>query len=363
VSFSVDEFRNGLRLEADSRRRSVMATAALLALWTVVALLSLTHGAVQVPGGRVAQILVHAVSSGDSDPMQDALVITHIRLPRLILGMMIGAALGMSGALMQGLFRNPLADPGLAGVSAGAGLGAALAIVLGDRLPGGFLGLLSFSMLPASAFVGALAATSTLYAVGTRGSRTSVATMLLAGVALGALASSFIGILAYASDDRQLRDLTFWSMGSLGGANWAKVTALGPVSALMLAAAPFLSRGLNALALGEAEAFHLGVRLQRLKTAIVFLVAIAVGASVAAAGVISFVGIVAPHALRLVVGPDHRALLPLSAAAGAVLLAGADVLARTLVAPAEMPIGILTAGIGAPFFLWLLMRRGRDLGF
>jgi iron complex transport system permease protein len=264
-------------------------------------------------------------------------------------------------ALMQGLFRNPLADPGLAGVSAGAGLGAALAIVLGDRLPQGLAGLGS-SALPAAAFVGALAATSTLYAVATRGGRTSVATMLLAGVALAALASSFIGILAYVSDDRQLRDLTFWSMGSLGGANWVKVAALAPVTALVLAVAPFLSRGLNALALGEAEAFHLGVRLERLKAAIVFLVAMAVGASVAAAGVISFVGIVAPHAVRLVVGPDHRALLPLSVAVGAILLAGADVLARTLVSPAEMPIGVLTAAMGAPFFLWLLMRRSGGFG-
>ena len=185
--------------------------------------------------------------------------------------------------------------------------------------------------------------------------------MLLAGVALAALASSFIGILAYASDDRQLRDLTFWSMGSLG-ANWVKVAALAPVTAVMIAAAPFLSRGLNALALGEAEAFHLGVRLQRLKAAIVFLVATTVGANAAAAGVISFVGVVAPHAVRLVAGPDHRALLLLSVAVGAILLVGADVLARPLVSPAEMPIGVLTAAIGTPFFLWLLMRRSGGFG-
>ena len=186
--------------------------------------------------------------------------------------------------------------------------------------------------------------------------------MLLAGVALAALASSFIGILAYVSDDRQLRDLTFWSMGSLGGANWVKVAALAPVTALMLAAAPFLSRGLNALALGEAEAYHLGVRLQRLKAAIVFLVAMAVGASVAAAGVISFVGIVAPHAVRLVVGPDHRALLPLSVAVGSGP-PGRRRRARPHTGrAAEMPIGVLTAAIGAPFFLWLLMRRGGGLG-
>jgi iron complex transport system permease protein len=276
--------------------------------------------------------------------------------------MMIGAALALSGALMHGLFRNPLADPRLAGVSAGAGLGATLAIVLGDRVPESFVRLSSFSLVPAAAFLGALAATSTLYAVATRDGRTSVATTLLAGVALAAMASSFIGVLAYVSDDRQLRDLPFWSMGSLGGANWVKVAALAPVTAVMVGAAPFLSRGLNALALGEAEAFHLGVRLQRLKAAIVFLLALAVGATVAAAGIISFVGIVAPHAAQLIIGPDHRALPPLSVAVGAILLAGADVLARTWVTPAEMPIGILTAAIGAPFFLWLLMRAGGGFG-
>jgi len=362
VTVSLDEFRREIRLEADGSRRVVLTTAALIVLLIFVALLSLTHGAVAVPSGRVAEILVHALEARESDSTQDTLVVTDIRLPRLFLGMMVGGALGMSGALMQGLFRNPLADPGLAGVSAGAGLGAALAIVLGDRASLGFVRLSSFSLLPAAAFLGALAATSILYAVATRGGRTSVATMLLAGVALAALASSFIGVLAYVSDDRQLRDLTFWSMGSLGGANWAKVAALAPIAALMLASGLFLSRGLNALALGEAEAFHLGVRLQGLKTAIVFLVAIAVGASVAAAGVISFVGIVAPHALRLVIGPNHRPLLPLSVAAGAALLSGADVLSRTLVAPAEMPIGVLTAAIGAPFFLWLLTRSGGSLG-
>jgi iron complex transport system permease protein len=361
VSVSLEDTRDGVCFEAGNRRRIVLTTTALGVLLVLVALASLTHGAVRVPAGRVADIVVRAIEARGLDSTQDSLVVIYIRLPRLFLGMMIGAALAMSGALMQGLFRNPLADPGLAGVSAGAGLGAALAIVLGDRLPQGFAGLGS-SLLPAAAFLGALAATSTLYAVATRGGRTSVATMLLAGVALAALASSFVGMLAYVSDDRQLRDLTFWSMGSLGGANWVKVAALAPVAALMLAAAPFLSRGLNALALGEAEAYHLGVRLQELKGAIVFLVALAVGASVAAAGVISFVGIVAPHAVRLVVGPDHRMLLPLSVAAGAVLLAGADVLARTLVAPAEMPIGILTAAIGAPFFLWLLMRRDGSFG-
>jgi iron complex transport system permease protein len=186
VSVSINETRGEVSLEADSRRRVFLMTVGLVALLAIVALLSLTHGAVPVPSGRVADILIRAIEARGGDPTQNSLVVLHIRLPRLFLGMMIGAALAMSGALMQGLFRNPLADPGLAGVSAGAGLGAALAIVLGDRVPQGFAGLSSLSLLPAAAFLGALAATSTLYAVATRGGRTSVATMLLAGVALAA---------------------------------------------------------------------------------------------------------------------------------------------------------------------------------
>jgi iron complex transport system permease protein len=286
------------------------------------------------------------------------LIVWELRLPRLAFGLMIGAALGLSGALMQGLFRNPLADPGLVGVSAGAGLAAAFAIVLGDRWTPAWLGA---AVLPVAAFTGALSATSALYALATRSGRTSVATMLLAGVGLAALAGALTGLLAYISDDRQLRDLTFWSMGSLGGASWRKTAWLAPAIGGLLLASPLLSRSLNALALGEAEAFHLGVDVQRLKMLIVFLVAVAVGASVAAAGVIGFIGIVAPQALRLAIGSDNRALLPLSAASGALLLAGADIIARTLAAPAEIPIGVLTAAIGAPFFLLLLISRSGGL--
>jgi iron complex transport system permease protein len=347
----------GRTSDASRLSRNGLVSVGIVTLLVVVASLSLTHGAAAISPSRVWEILVRLVTMQHTESAPDALIVVNIRLPRLILGLVIGASLGMSGALMQGLFGNPLADPGLVGVSSGAGAAAAAAIVLGDRFTIGGTGVSSFSVLPIAAFLGALAMTSTLYFVSTRRGLTSVATMLLAGVALGALASALTGVLAYISDDRQLRDLTFWSMGSLGGATWIKVAVLAPIGVLLLAAGPFLSRGLNALALGEAEAFHLGVRVQGLKFAVVFLVAIAVGASVAAAGAISFVGIVAPHVLRLMVGPDHRALLPLSMAAGATILIGADLFARTLVAPAEMPIGILTAAIGAPFFLWLLMRR------
>lgn len=324
-------------------------------------MLSLGLGAVAIPPGRVVAVLLHGGGEGlpQAGFARDALVILNIRLPRTLLGLLVGAGLAVSGALMQGLFRNPLADPALVGVSAGAGLAAASVIVLGDRLRAalGLAGSMPYAVLPVAAFLGGLAATLGLYAVASRGGRTSVATLLLAGIALAALAGALTGLLVYASDDRQLRDLTFWSLGSLGGATWTKVAASAPAILPILLLVPLLGRGLNALVLGEAEAFHLGIAVERLKRCVILLVAVAVGAGVAAAGVIGFVGLVVPHALRLVIGPEHRRLLPACALLGGSLLVLADVAARLVVAPAELPIGIVTALVGAPVFLWLLLGR------
>lgn len=347
-----------LDFAAAKRRRVMLAAAAGLMLCLALALVAMGQGAVQIAPGRVAQILL-ARSLGGDDLLagRDALVVLNIRLPRVLLGLMIGAALAVSGALMQGLFRNPLADPGLVGVSSGAGLAAALTIVLGDRILAGTGLALPFAVLPAGAFLGGLLSTVILYLIATRQGRTSIATMLLAGIALGALSGAFTGLLSFISDDRQLRDLAFWSLGSLGGASWSKLAVVAPVLLPLLLAAPLLARGLNALMLGEAEAYHLGLPVQRIKALAILLVALAVGASVATAGIIGFIGIVVPHLVRLAVGPDHRALLPLSALGGAALLVGADLVARLLVAPAELPIGIITAALGAPFFLWLLLRK------
>ena len=338
------------------RRRARVGLAALGALLVLVSIAALGAGAVPIPPERILAILWEAATVGGSEG-REALVVLGIRLPRLLTGLLVGAALAVSGALMQGLFRNPLADPGLVGVSSGAGLAAGITIVLGERLAPAALGIDPFALLPVGAFLGGLATTFLLYAISTRGGRTSIATMLLACIALGALAGALSGFLAYLSDDQQLRDLTFWSLGSLGGATWSKLAVIAPILAGVLVATPILARALNALSLGEAEAYHLGVPVERAKTAIVVLVAAAVGASVAAAGVIGFVGIVVPHLLRLAIGPDHRALLPACALLGGALLVAADILARTIVAPAELPIGIVTAAIGAPFFLWLLLRR------
>lgn len=347
-----------LAFAAARRRRAWLAFGVGLLLCLALALIAVGQGAVPIAPGRVAHILL-AQAVGDSDVLagRDTLVVLNIRLPRVLLGLMIGAALAVSGALMQGLFRNPLADPGLVGVSAGAALAAAVTIVLGDRLLAGTGLALPFAALPVGAFCGGLASTIALYLIATRQGRTSISTMLLAGIALGALSGAFTGLLSYLSDDRQLRDLTFWSLGSLGGASWGKLAVIAPVLLPLLLAAPVLARGLNALMLGEAEAYHLGIPVQRIKALAILLVALAVGASVATAGIIGFIGIVVPHLVRLAVGPDHRLLLPLSALGGAALLVAADTVARLLVAPAELPIGIVTAALGAPFFLWLLLRK------
>lgn len=301
-----------------------------------------------------------AVLSGDtSDPatLREKLVLLDIRLPRTVLAVLVGGALALTGAMMQGLFRNPLADPGLVGASSGAGLAAVSVIALGDGLLAPLVSRLGAHALPVSAVLGALATTALLHALSTRGGRTSVATLLLAGIAIGAITGALTGLIVFSADDRELRDITFWTMGGLGGASWGRIAAALPFFLLAALVATRLARPLDALLLGEAEAIHLGVSTERTKRLAIAASSAAVGAAVALSGVIGFVGIVVPHLVRLVTGPSHRHVLPGSALLGAALLPAADVLARLLVAPAELPIGIVTAILGAPFFLWLLLTR------
>lgn len=344
------------------RPTAVVALGCVTLALVVSAVASIAIGAVALSPGRVLEILWKGRGAVASEPalLRDMTIVLDIRLPRTLIGLFVGAALATSGALMQGLFRNPLADPGLVGVSSGSALAAALVIVLGHRFHRE-AGPIPFPALPVAAFAGALTATFLLYAIATRRGRTSIATMLLAGVALMALASSGTGFLAFMSDDRQLRDLSFWTLGSIGGATWTKFAVVGPVIGAALVLAPMLARALNGLVLGEAEAFHLGIAVERSKRLSIVAVAVLVGSAVATAGLISFVGLVVPHVVRLLVGPDHRILLPVSALLGGALLVFADILARIAVAPAELPIGIVTAFIGAPYFLWLLLRRGTAL--
>ncbi|MCC6074195.1 FecCD family ABC transporter permease [Pseudomonas sp. GCM10022188] len=287
---------------------------------------------------------------------QAELIVGQLRLPRALLGLAVGAVLGLAGVAMQGLFRNPLADPGLIGVSSGAALGAALAIVGASQL-GGLPGWLAPWLLSVCAFAGGLAVTALVYRLGRREGQTRVATMLLAGIALSALAGAAIGLFSYLADDATLRSLTFWNLGSLNGASYARLWPLLPVCLGVALWLPRRATALNALLLGESEARHLGFEVERLKRELVLCVALGVGAAVAAAGMIGFVGLVVPHLVRLLTGPDHRRLLPAAALAGATLLLLADLAARLLLAPAELPIGTLTALLGAPFFLYLLRRE------
>ncbi len=325
----------------------------LLVLLTVVSVLSLGTGA----SGTRFWPVPGQVLRGEEIAARDAIILFDIRLPRLALGILVGAALAVSGAVMQGLFRNPLADPGLVGVGAGAGLGAIGAIVLGTMLPLALRGALGYYLVPVAAFLGGWLTTILLYRMSTHRGRTSVAVMLLGGIAIAALAGALSGILIYMANDAELRDLTFWGLGSLAGATWDKVALGGALIVLALGATPFLARALNGLALGEGPAAHLGVPVQKMKNAAILTVAAATGAAVAVSGGIGFIGIVVPHLLRLMIGPDHRWLLPNAALLGASLLILADMIARSVVAPAELPIGIVTATLGGPFFLWILMRN------
>lgn len=336
--------------------RTMLARLVLLLLCGVLALAIVASLAIGASGASLWGALA-ALMRGDALDTADRIILWDIRGPRTVMGALVGAALAVSGATMQGLFRNPLADPGLIGISAGAGLGAITAIVLGGLLPVGIQELTGNWTISVAAFFSGWVTTMLLYRVSTRGGRTNVAVMLLAGIALGALAGALSGLLVFKADDAQLRDLTFWGLGSLAGATWAKTIAAAPFILATLAVAPFIAKGLNGLALGEASAGHLGIPVQRMKTISVLAVAGAVGAAVAVSGGIGFVGIVVPHLLRLAIGPDHRFLLPASALLGAALLLSADIVARIIVAPAELPIGIVMAIIGGPFFLWLLLRN------
>lgn len=330
---------------------------ALTILLLLVFWLSLALGSVSLPLGDTLLALLRTLGwpLASDGPAQAELIVGQLRLPRALMGLAEGSLLALCGVAMQGLFRNPLADPGLVGVSSGAALGAAAAIVFGAAI-GGLPPAFAPYLLSLSAFAGGLGVTWLVFRLGRRDGETSVATMLLAGIALTALAGALIGLFSYLADDATLRTLTFWNLGSLNGASYARLWPLLLVTLLVAAWLPRRVDALNALLLGESEARHLGFDVERLKAQLICCTALGVGAAVAAAGMIGFVGLVVPHLLRLLVGPDHRVLVPASMFAGAILLLLADLLARLALAPMELPIGIVTALLGAPFFLYLLLR-------
>ena len=320
--------------------------------------ISASIGAVALTPAQVASIILTrlglAIDLAPFSQQQEA-VLLAIRLPRVVLGALVGAGLATAGAAMQAVFRNPLADPSLVGVSSGASLAAIAAIVLGIAWFGPWT-------LPIIAFGGGLAATLALYRFARRGGRTEIITLLLAGLALNAVLGALIGLLIQRATDPQLRSIVFWTLGSLGGATWTGVLGAAPPVIVAVLGLAQLTRPLNLLALGEAEALHLGLDTERVKLWAVVGAALATGAAVAVAGIVGFVGLMVPHLIRLVAGPDHRTLLPASALGGALLLVIADLAARTVVAPAELSLGVVMGLVGAPFFFYLVERTRRAQG-
>ncbi len=349
--------RVSIRRSDSSRLATSTLLGVMFALFFVALFANVGMGAVEIPPAQaVAIVLSHAgVDTGiQFEPRTDA-ILWNIRLPRVVLGILVGGSLGVAGAALQGVFRNPLAEPGIIGVSSGAAVGAVGAIVLGFTL-------FSAYSVAVAAFLCGLLATMVVYMVARAYGQTAITTLILAGIAVNATAGAFTGMLIFVADDDQLRSITFWTLGHVGGATWPVVSSVIPFFLVGLVLLPFWSRPLNLLTLGDREARHMGVSTERVRVSVIVISALMTGAAVSVAGIIGFVGLVVPHVIRLIAGPDHRFLLPASILGGATTLLLADLVARTVVIPAELPLGVVTAMIGGPFFLWLVHRTRLNWG-
>ncbi|MCX4663476.1 FecCD family ABC transporter permease [Streptomyces uncialis] len=348
----------GAPAQAAPRRRGTtsLLTTGLIAALLVMALVSAGTGAYDIPIGDVLSSVRHRIGLGGQalDRVGES-VLWNVRLPRVVLALLVGASLGCAGALMQGVFGNPLAEPGVIGISAGAAVGAVVAIAFGLTFLGNWT-------VTAAAFIAGLVTVSLVYALSRSGGRTEVVTLILTGIAVNAFAGALIGLSVFFADNSAITQITFWQLGSLSQATWPKVLAVLPCALLGLLVAPLSARKLDLLALGERPARHLGVDVERLRITMILVVALLTAAAVAVAGVITFVGLLVPHLLRMAAGPGHRFLVPGSALGGGLVLVSADLAARTVAAPAELPLGVLTALFGSPFFFWLLRRTRRKQG-
>jgi len=336
-----------------SSRRFTLFMLLLLALLALVLVVSLGVGAVFLPPGRVLGALFHPSDPGAK--ATDVAIVHDLRLARVLLAALIGAGLAAAGAAFQGLFRNPLADPYVVGASGGAALGASLAIIIG--LTWRFAG---FGPVPLAAFVGSLLAVFIVYFIAEVGGKASAIELLLAGAALSTLLSAITSLLMLVRDST-LHEVFTWTMGGLSGRSWPHLRNSGPYLLVGLVALWLMARPLDALASGEETAESLGLPLRRARGALVAAASLTTAAAVAAGGIIAFVGLIAPHAARLLFGASHHRLIPASALMGALLLVLADDLARTVLAPVELPVGIVTALLGGTFFLYLLKSRQQDL--
>ena len=337
-------------------RTIILSTALGLILVAAVIVSAITGQLAISPSDVVGSLLKWmgiANSWAPADPVIES-TLQVVRFPRIVMALAVGAALAVAGALMQAVFGNPLAEPGVVGVSSGAALGASTAIAFGISASGGGVALL--------AFLGGLGATLLVYAVARAGGRTEVVTLLLTGIAINAFAQAGLAFVLFLADTASREQIVFWQLGSLAGSLWSEVVVVLPVLVIGTVLALMMSRQLDLLALGERNARHLGVDVERLRIVAIVLVALLTGVAVAFAGIIAFVGLVVPHIIRMALGPAHRGLLLASAVGGGALLAVADLLTRTLVSGADLPIGMLTALVGGPFFFGLLYQQRRRSG-
>ncbi|MFI9624431.1 FecCD family ABC transporter permease [Streptomyces sp. NPDC052042] len=346
----------GPRASGSRRSTAFLLTVGLVAALLVCCLLSAGLGAYNIPLGDVLGSVQHRLGLGGAalDRVGES-VLWNVRLPRVVLALLVGASLGCAGALMQGVFGNPLAEPAVIGISSGAAVGAVASIALGLTFFGNWT-------VTVCAFAAGLATVLLVYTLSRTGGRTEVVTLILTGIAVNAFAGALIGLSIFFADNAQISQITFWQLGSLAQATWPKVLAVLPCAVLGLLVAPFYARKLDLLALGERPARHLGVDVERLRIVLVLVVALLTAAAVAVSGIISFVGLLVPHLLRMANGPGHRFLIPGSALGGALVLVAGDLAARTVADPAELPLGVLTALFGSPFFFWLLRRTRRKQG-
>lgn len=340
------------------RSRAVALILLLAGLLVGGVVLSAITGQLPITPTEVAGSLLRAIGIENdwapTDPIVES-TLWVVRFPRIVMALIVGAALAVAGAVMQAVFGNPLAEPGVVGVSSGAALGAATAIVVGASV----LGAAGVALF---AFLGGLVATLLVYVVSRAGGRTEVVTLLLTGIAVNAIAQAGIAFVLFVADAASREQIVFWQLGSLGGSLWSQVLVVTVVTVPGVLLAFALARRYDLLALGERNARHLGVDVERLRLVSIVLVALLTGAAVAFAGIIAFVGLVVPHLIRMIIGPAHRGLVLASAIGGGALLVIADLMTRTLVAGAELPIGMLTSLVGGPFFFWLLYRQRRRSG-
>ena len=324
-----------------------------VALLVVMMIVSVGTGPVGLGVGAIMRVIVHEVLGvGQPQPQLETTVVMTLRLPRVLFGVLVGAALAVSGASLQSLLRNPLAGPGIIGVSGGASMGAVAAIVLLPPLSG----IAVAWVVPAAAFLGGLLVTSVIYALARPRAGSGTARLLLVGIAIGSAAAAVTGFLTYAADDDELQTVVFWQMGSLGHLDWIKLAVAALVIIGCCIVLTLLARHLDLLSLGDRQARHLGLDVARTRKIVIAMAALLTGTSVAFTGTIGFIGLVVPHLSRLLCGPSHRRVLPVSAVLGALLIVFADTLSRTIAPPDEVPIGLFTAALGAPFFLIVVLR-------